>query len=59
MRRGFISFVPARKPETVSPKQMDGATLLVSGMLGFGKDVAQVLDVADETISRWRRRAAF
>jgi hypothetical protein len=44
-----------RKPLAV--RQMDAATMLVNGVLG--KEVAHRLDVAEETISRWRRRPEF
>jgi hypothetical protein len=44
-----------RKPLAV--RQIEAATMLVNGVLG--KEVAERLDVAEETISRWRQRPEF
>jgi transposase len=44
-----------RKPLAV--KHIEAATMLVNGVLG--KEVAERLDVAEETVSRWRQRPEF
>jgi hypothetical protein len=44
-----------RKPLAV--KHVEAATMLVNGVLG--KEVAERLDVAEETVSRWRQRPEF
>jgi hypothetical protein len=46
-----------RHPHGLHPKQVQAATLLVGGMLG--KDVAQALDIAEETVCRWRKKPEF
>jgi hypothetical protein len=45
----------SRKPLAV--RQIEAATLLVNGVLG--KEVAERLDIAEETVSRWRQRPEF
>jgi hypothetical protein len=55
--------VVARVPQStvaqraLHPRQMDAAALLVGGMLV--KNVAQALGVAEETVTRWKRRPDF
>jgi len=46
-----------RHPFGLHAKQVEAVTLLVGGMLG--KEVAEALDVAEETICRWRKKPEF
>ena len=56
---GVVARVPQRtgRQRALHSRQMDAAALLVGGMLV--KDVAQVLGVADETVTRWKQRPDF